>query len=159
MKRKPLIKQCIPALLALAALAGCGNPSSSTPSTELVITGAPSGAYYSLSVFAENATISNDTNGLTKLGGYLAQGIGAGNSTSFTIKVSPEISAGNYVLVLGVSNDMSTGKMYITGTDSPKARKAIAVTPGGTIAYNTTDFTSTPYEASVIASDFGTPSP
>ncbi|MDR2313743.1 MAG: hypothetical protein LBE02_04345 [Spirochaetaceae bacterium] len=166
MKKKSLRKQCIPALLALAALAGCKNPSSGTASgtpasASFTITGAPEGLFYSLSVFDQDATIMyNPKASLTQLTGYRAQGIGAGNSTSFTIKVSSEISAGNYVLVLGVSTDMSTGKMYITGNPgSPAKRKAIPVTPGGTIVYGAAGFIPSTggYTAHEIVDLFGTP--
>ncbi|MDR2072790.1 MAG: hypothetical protein LBP60_05095 [Spirochaetaceae bacterium] len=153
-------KQCIPGILALLLLGGCGNPSSGgASSTSITITNAPSGNFYSLTVFEETATIGYSESSITKLTGYKAQGIGAGDSSSFTIRVSPEIPAGDYVLVLGVSTNISTGKMYITGSSG--SRQPISVAPGGTITYNSSVFLDNGgvgYEALEIVGNFGSPS-
>jgi len=125
--KKKMIFVCFAALALLLAFSGCSDESTPPPTVNITIVSAPSHMYYSLTVFEEDARITSDVRGPmdTGLRGYANQALGV--SLSFSLSVFP---AGDYVLVLGVSDHMdgTGGKMYITGTSgTPDTRKAVAV--------------------------------
>ncbi|MDR2210734.1 MAG: hypothetical protein LBO65_04600 [Spirochaetaceae bacterium] len=136
MKNLPLKLYLLPGLLTLLIWGGCSNTTAPTRTTDITINNPPgAGPFFSLTVYDGSADIIPGSS-LTGLGGYIAQGVAAGNAASVTIGVGPEITSGNYMLVLGVSPDMSGtgGKLYITGTGGNKG--TIAVTVGTPITYS-----------------------
>ncbi|MDR2552193.1 MAG: hypothetical protein LBD31_03385 [Treponema sp.] len=130
------------AVLALVVvLSGCSGTGNPPPKKVTVtITGLnrsetwSSGAsYFSLSVFREDAVITEDSRALTRLGGAgkVAESFMVSTPTATSISFElAEFPAGQYVLVLGASASMNSGEdaagaMVITGSGGARAAAAV----------------------------------
>jgi len=150
--KKKTVFVCFAALALLLAFSACsGGGSTPPPKATITITNAPTGPYYSLTVFEANAQIETvPQQGFdTGLRGHIAQTVGYSTNFSFS-----EFPPGDYVLVLGASPDMggpnTQGKFYITGTPgTPPTRKTVSVNFSDPINFSE-EFISTGYTISEI---------